>query len=54
MPLVLETEEALPALIAEHAKAGDLVMCLGAGSITSWAAALPDALAPLLPKEEAS
>ena len=54
MPLVLETEEALPALIAEHAKAGDLVMCLGAGSITSWAAALPDALAPLLPKEEVS
>jgi len=31
----------LPDLIAELAKPGDLVVCLGAGSITQWAAALP-------------
>ena len=34
---------ALPALVAEEAKAGDLVVCLGAGDITAWAYALPAA-----------
>ena len=43
----LESPEALPALIAEVAKPGDLVVCLGAGSITTWANALPEALAAL-------
>ncbi|MBX3492564.1 MAG: UDP-N-acetylmuramate--L-alanine ligase [Parvibaculum sp.] len=43
----LEGPEALPALIAETAKPGDLVVCLGAGSITTWANALPEALAAL-------
>ena len=43
----LESPEALPALIAETAKPGDLVVCLGAGSITYWANALPEQLAAL-------
>ncbi len=37
----------LPAVIAEVAKAGDLVVCLGAGNITAWANALPAQLAKL-------
>ncbi len=37
----------LPATIAETAKEGDLVICLGAGSISLWAYALPDQLAAL-------
>ena len=48
MALALESEDKLAATIKAHAQSGDLVMCLGAGSITSWAAALPaelDALA---------
>ncbi|MDP2125211.1 MAG: UDP-N-acetylmuramate--L-alanine ligase [Parvibaculum sp.] len=43
----LEGPEALPALIADTAKPGDLVVCLGAGSITYWANALPEQLAAL-------
>ena len=31
-------------MIAERAAPGDFVICLGAGSITTWAAALPAAL----------
>jgi UDP-N-acetylmuramate--alanine ligase len=41
----LENEAALPGLIAGIAKPGDMVVCLGAGSITRWANALPEALA---------
>ncbi|MDP9103127.1 MAG: UDP-N-acetylmuramate--L-alanine ligase, partial [Pseudomonadota bacterium] len=37
----LETVSALPRLIKEEAKPGDLVVCLGAGDITAWAYALP-------------
>ena len=37
----------LAALVAKVAKPGDLVICLGAGSITYWANALPDDLAKL-------
>jgi len=37
----LENPAALPALIAEIAKPGDMVLCLGAGNITQWANALP-------------
>ncbi len=40
----LESEEALPELIASLVEPGDMVLCLGAGSITRWAGALPDAL----------
>ena len=43
--LLLESPEALAGLVAQHATDGDIVMCLGAGSITNWAAALPDELA---------
>jgi len=42
--LALPSPTALPALIAEEAKAGDLVVCLGAGDITAWAHALPGQL----------
>ena len=37
----------LPALIAEEAREGDLVICLGAGDITGWAYALPAQLEAL-------
>ena len=43
----LESVEALPAMIAAEAKAGDLVVLLGAGDITQWAYALPGQLEPL-------
>ncbi len=44
---VLESEAALPALVASIVEPGDMVVCLGAGSITRWANALPQALAAL-------
>jgi UDP-N-acetylmuramate--alanine ligase len=31
--------------VAAHAAPGDLVVCLGAGTISTWANALPDELA---------
>ena len=37
-------------LIAELAKPSDYVVCLGAGTITQWAYALPDWLAASEPK----
>jgi UDP-N-acetylmuramate--alanine ligase len=37
----------LPALVAELAAPGDMVVCLGAGSITGWANSLPGDLATL-------
>ncbi len=43
----LESEAALPALVASIVEPGDMVVCLGAGSITRWANALPQALAAL-------
>ncbi|MFI4974004.1 MAG: UDP-N-acetylmuramate--L-alanine ligase [Caulobacterales bacterium] len=43
----LDSPAALPALIAEEATEGDLVICLGAGDITSWAYALPAQLEAL-------
>jgi UDP-N-acetylmuramate--alanine ligase len=46
----LDGPDTLPPLIAELAREGDYVICLGAGSITQWANALPDALAGLLGK----
>ncbi len=35
----------LAAMVRELAKPGDIVICLGAGSITNWANALPSELA---------
>ncbi|NNG72720.1 UDP-N-acetylmuramate--L-alanine ligase [Rhizobium laguerreae] len=40
----LSSAELLPQMVAEVAKPGDFVVLLGAGSITSWAAALPTQL----------
>ena len=46
----LESPDVLASVIAEHASDGDIVMCLGAGTITNWAAALPAELERLLDK----
>ena len=43
----LDGEDALPKLIASLAHPGDMVVCLGAGSITKWANALPQVLQDL-------
>jgi UDP-N-acetylmuramate--alanine ligase len=43
----LESVAVLPRLIREEAKAGDLVVLLGAGDITAWAYALPGQLEAL-------
>ena len=48
---VLDRPEDLAALIASRAEDGDYVVCLGAGNITQWAAALPGELAALLGKD---
>ncbi|MFQ5346677.1 MAG: UDP-N-acetylmuramate--L-alanine ligase [Rhodothalassiaceae bacterium] len=40
--------EELAVAVAAEAGPGDIVVCLGAGSITRWAQALPDELAPLV------
>ena len=45
--LALPEPAALAGMIADLAGPGDLVVCLGAGSITSWAHALPEELAKL-------
>ena len=43
--VALDSPEKLAALVAGMAKTGDFVVCLGAGSITQWAYALPGELA---------
>lgn len=45
--VALPGPEALAGMIAELAKPGDYVLCLGAGNITQWAYALPGELAAL-------
>ena len=45
--LALESPAELAAVVREEAKAGDLVVLLGAGDITAWAYALPDQLTAL-------
>jgi UDP-N-acetylmuramate--alanine ligase len=45
--IALDGPEQLAALVAEMTEAGDYVVCLGAGSITQWAYALPGELAAL-------
>ena len=45
--LPLEGPAGLARMVAEEAKAGDLVVCLGAGDITAWAYALPGQLEAL-------
>jgi UDP-N-acetylmuramate--alanine ligase len=48
--LPLETPEDLAKIIAAEAEPGDMVVCLGAGSISGWANALPEQLAALKPE----
>jgi UDP-N-acetylmuramate--alanine ligase len=43
--VTLDSPEKLAGLIADMAHSGDYVVCLGAGSITQWAYALPGELA---------
>jgi UDP-N-acetylmuramate--alanine ligase len=43
--VALPNADALAPMLAERAQAGDVVVCLGAGSITYWAQALPASLA---------
>ncbi|GER06803.1 UDP-N-acetylmuramate--L-alanine ligase [Iodidimonas muriae] len=45
---LIDDEAALAQAVASVAEPGDLVVCLGAGSITRWAHNLPQSLAPLL------
>ncbi len=45
--LPLDGPAALAGLVAAETKAGDLVVCLGAGDITAWAYALPGQLAAI-------
>ncbi len=45
--LPLEGPAALPGIVSEEAKSGDVVVLLGAGDITQWAYALPDQLSAL-------
>ena len=52
--IALESPDALPEAIASEAEPGDLVVCLGAGSITGWANALPAELGRLWRLEAAS
>ena len=46
--VALEGPESLAKVALEEAKSGDLVVCLGAGSITKWANALPGEMEALL------
>jgi UDP-N-acetylmuramate--alanine ligase len=41
----LRAPEGLAEFVVKHARPGDLVVCLGAGSISAWANALPADLA---------
>lgn len=45
--LMLESEDALPGLIKHVSQPGDMVVCMGAGSISGWANALPKKLETL-------
>ncbi len=44
-------EAELARTIANFARDGDVVVCLGAGSISAWAQALPDELGKLMPEK---
>ena len=52
--LKLESPEQLAKTIAGVSASGDMVVCLGAGSITKWAYALPEELQKLKPKKAVS
>jgi UDP-N-acetylmuramate--alanine ligase len=40
-PRAVTSEDDLERLVREQARAGDIVVCLGAGTISAWAGALP-------------
>ena len=46
--LALTDSDNLAQIIARRAESGDVVMCLGAGDITTWAESLPEMLAEIL------
>ena len=48
--MALDDPKDLAGLVANIARPGDFVVCLGAGSITQWAQALPGQLEALAPK----
>ncbi len=48
----LDSREALAETVAGIAQAGDLVVCLGAGTVTYWANALPEELAAAQSKQK--
>jgi UDP-N-acetylmuramate--alanine ligase len=50
---LLANPEELPKLVASMAQEGDIVVCLGAGSITTWANALPGELEKLFDAADA-
>jgi UDP-N-acetylmuramate--alanine ligase len=50
--LPLSSPEELPKIVAEKAQDADYVICLGAGSITSWANSLPAELRKLVDAED--
>lgn len=41
---LVNDEAGLPAFVKQHCKPGDMLVCLGAGTISTWANNLPDAL----------
>jgi UDP-N-acetylmuramate--alanine ligase len=45
--MALPSPDLLPRIVRDIARPGDMVVCLGAGSITTWAHALPGELALL-------
>ena len=47
---IINTEEELTPIIANDMQDGDMVICLGAGTITNWANALPENLQTVLAK----
>ena len=49
--IALPEPEALAAIVAELVEPGDLVVCVGAGSITNWAHALPGELAAIFARQ---
>ena len=52
--VALPSEDALSGLIADIAKPGDFVICLGAGTITTWANALPSKLEDFFSKSKSN
>ncbi len=47
--LPLKDPASLPAMVRDLVSPGDYVICLGAGTITAWAHALPEELAKIMP-----